>query len=348
MAPRLGGMTEREFLSLVSCVAEDSPGSIQPLAEAPTHEEFEPDHARLGWEAFSRNEVAYCLFAGGTGSRAGLGTKGLIRIPGLGLTTLAVHLATSTITGWGRVFHPPVWVMTSPSNDRAIREHLAMISGPSLNNVSVFQQFEAFTLDPMGRLARDNDDMPILRPTGTGDLPFALQEHGILSEFILRGGKYVVLSNVDNLQGALDETILGYHIASGKDITCEVVERNEGDRGGGPAWVDGRLQMVEDFRLPADIDPGDCRYLNTNNIIINVKALHGVGGSVFPYHRVRKEHEGQLITQYERLIHQAGDWYDMGVIHVPREVRFMPIKTREDLDAVAQRLMGGPGGNCDG
>ena len=55
--------------------------------------------------------------------------------------------------------------------------------------------------------------------------------------------------------GTLDPAIIGFHLAKGKAVTAEVVDKLPTDRGGIPAYVDGTLAILEEFRIPPSFDP---------------------------------------------------------------------------------------------
>ncbi|MDD9944857.1 MAG: UTP--glucose-1-phosphate uridylyltransferase [Myxococcales bacterium] len=79
---------------------------------------------------------------------------------------------------------------------------------------------------------------------------FPLRDSGALSRFRSQGGKVLTMSNVDNLGATLAPGVIGADLASGNEMTVEVVERRPGEPGGAPARVGGKLQIVEDFRFP--------------------------------------------------------------------------------------------------
>ena len=58
-----------------------------------------------------------------------------------------------------------------------------------------------------------------------------------------------MVSNVDNLGARVDPVVVGMHLHGRQPLTCEVA-RKEGDMGGAPVRVDGKLQLVEGPRFP--------------------------------------------------------------------------------------------------
>ena len=59
-----------------------------------------------------------------------------------------------------------------------------------------------------------------------------------------------MMSNVDNLGATLDPAVIGAPLARGAALTAEVVRKEKGDKGGAPARLDGRPQIIEGFRFP--------------------------------------------------------------------------------------------------
>ena len=101
---------------------------------------------------------------------------------------------------------------------------------------------------------------PSLYAPGHGDLLDAIRRSGTLASLRERGVEHVAVSNVDNLGARLDPVVLGAHVLAGRPMTAEVA-RKEGDMGGAPARVDGRLGLLEGPQFPAGLRPGPDRRL---------------------------------------------------------------------------------------
>ena len=56
--------------------------------------------------------------------------------------------------------------------------------------------------------------------------------------------------------------MLGWHVDHGAPLTVEVVDKQEGDRGGIPVRLDDRPVVLESFRLPEDFDAASARCQN--------------------------------------------------------------------------------------
>lgn len=279
--------------------------------------------ARRGTDAFNRNEVAYCVLAGGAGTRAG-STKALLKIPGPDVSLLGMK----TMQSFG--VHD-YWVMTSPSNDQEIRDHFKTLT--RFSDAKVFTQYESFCLTPDNQLAYE-DDRPVLRPCGHGDLIPALRHSGVLDDFLRRGGKYVYVVNVDNVLGSPDPAVLGKHISGGKPVTCEVVRREQTDTGGILCNYNGFDQIVEGFRMTHPALPEQFPHFSTNSYVFNADLDFDTLKPA--WHRVKKATNNRLLVQYERLLQDLTATFQTQYVEVPRETRFLPVKTPHDLQAAAR------------
>ena len=144
--------------------------------------------------------------------------------------------------------------------------------------------------------------------------------------------RVVTVSNVDNLGARVDPVVVGAHLAAGTPLTCEVA-RKEGDMGGAPVRVDGRLQLVEGPRFPPSFDQDQTPVFNTNTAILDIDALAGEYDLTWLY--VLKSVDGRDAVQLERLYHEVSAFVPTQYLEVPRRGprgRFLPIKTPADLE----------------
>jgi UTP--glucose-1-phosphate uridylyltransferase len=148
----------------------------------------------------------------------------------------------------------------------------------------------------------------------------------------------VTVSNVDNLGARVDPVVVGAHLLGGNPLTCEVA-RKEGDMGGAPVRVDGRLQLVEGPRFPPDFDQDLTPVFNTNTALFDIEIL-GVDHDL-SWLYVRKSVDGRDAVQLERLYHEVSALVDTTYLEVPRRGprgRFSPIKTPADLERAQDDL----------
>jgi UTP--glucose-1-phosphate uridylyltransferase len=218
--------------------------------------------------------------------------------------------------------------MTSFATDDVIRGHVAE---HGLGEPLVFHQFVSLRLEADGELFRDDAASPSLYAPGHGDLFQALRQSGVLAALRDRGVRVVTVSNVDNLGARVEPAVVGMHLLAGRPLTSEVA-RKEGDLGGAPVRVDGRLQLLEGPRFPPSFDQDLAPVFNTNTALFDVDALDRSYDLTWFY--VQKDAGGRASVQLERVYHEASAFLPTTYLEVPRRGprgRFFPIKTPEDL-----------------
>jgi UTP--glucose-1-phosphate uridylyltransferase len=286
--------------------------------------------AGLGDAAIARGELAFCVMAGGMATRMGGVVKALVEAFG-GKTFLDLRL-TENATVSERAGRPtPLWLMTSDATDAPIREHLRAASAAS--HVATFVQGLSLRLTASGGLFRGDDGEPSTYATGHGDLVDAVRRSGLLRAFRKGGGKYVWIANLDNLGATVDPAGLGAFITSGSDVMVEVCEKAAGDRGGIPVHAQGRLQVLEEFRLPAEFDANQVRVFNTNTFLVRADVLE-TANIDWNWFEVEKKVDERPAIQFERLLQELTAATAATYIRVPRHgssSRFLPVKDHDEL-----------------
>jgi UTP--glucose-1-phosphate uridylyltransferase len=337
MAASLGGSADE------AARRRDTRNRVEGEVRAPSFEELphapEPGSERatklkeLGEEAIARGELALCVMAGGMATRMGGVVKALVEALD-GKTFLALRLAENA-TWSARAGRPvPLWLMTSEATDEPIAEALKAANAPA--HVARFRQNLGVRLTPDGALFREDDGGPSVYATGHGDLPDALRRSGLLDAFRSRGGKYVWIANLDNLGASIDPAILGHFIEADRDVMVEVCEKAAGDRGGIPVHALGKLQVLEEFRLPKGFDAASVRVFNTNTFVTKADAL-ATANVKWTYFEVEKKVDDRPAVQFERLLQELTAALPSAYVTVPREgvvSRFLPVK---DFDELARR-----------
>jgi UTP--glucose-1-phosphate uridylyltransferase len=308
-----------------------------------------PEHRRLetkGLEAIKRGELALCVMAGGMATRMGGVVKALVQAFD-GHTFLDLRLAENAT--WSRRAGTPVplWLMTSDATDAPIREHLAHREAPA--HVATFTQDLGLRLTTGGRLFLDERGAPSTYATGHGDLPDALRRSGLLEAFRERGGKHVWIANLDNLGATIDPALLGYFLEVGAEVLVEVAPKVAGDRGGIPVWAPAvddeggavrRLQVLEEFRLPAGFDAASVRVFNTNTFLTRAQAL-ATARVRWTWFEVEKKVHGRVAVQFERLLQELTTALPSAYVCIPRDgvdARFLPVKDFDELTKRASEI----------
>lgn len=331
---RTGGLSEQKLLSLVCATPPTWDVDIEHAQESDVDRYENLTSWQAGVDAVRAGEVAFVVLAGGAGTRAG-GPKPFMRLPKLGITLMANKLMQSGFTTHdGEVVQAPTWFMTSPELMERFANHLVGLV-PQPNEGVVFEQFESYRLRPDNRIDFVDQGVPDFYPTGHGDVGPALIESGVLDEH--PNVKHCVIVNCDNVMASLDPVLLSHHIESGTHVTCEIIEKQKGDNGGVIAWYDGKLQVIEAFRLPEGF-ADEAKYHNTNSLIVSVEALRS--NIDWKWHRVRKQVGTRLVVQHERLIQQYTETFPTKYVVVPRAQRYLSIKSEADLMRADEVLNG--------
>ena len=335
------------------------------------------EHAELaaqGMSAIASGEVAVLLLAGGMAARFGGEVKALAEVLA-GLSFVDAKLADlqvlATKTGANSV---PLWLMTSFRTDARLREWAeGGASGSSASgsdaggngasgagggpvppiglaaqNISMRLRLDGELYRAHGSSAHDGPTQagptqagPVsLYAPGHGDACQALQRSGLLANFIAHGGRHVFISNVDNAAATLDPAIIGAHRRNGTPITCEITTcetATDSEVGGAPWLVDGKLQIVEAFRLPKG--RATQPYINTNSLVVDAATL--TAEHPLTWFEVHRQVAGTQVVQFERLIGELTATVDTTMALVERggiNGRFQPAKSPRELQQRRQEI----------
>jgi len=307
-----------------------------PRSDSPEAEEL----VQLGENTLARGELGVVILNGGMATRFGGVVKGIVNVVGsrsfLGLRFEDVRQVQERA---GKAI--PVYLMNSFATDEETRKHLQEHDyfGLEPGQVTFFNQFAAPRMLKDGDLLLDDTENISPYSTGHGDFAPAFRESGCLEQFLESDGRYLFVSNVDNLGARVSSIILGHHIKHGTDITVEVAPKWPGDTGGSPYLVDGRLQLVEQFRYPKDFDPDIVKVFNTNTFHFTAKSLDR--DFELGWYYVRKDIDSRKAVQMERLIGELTRFLSTTYVQVKRtgaDNRFLPVKTPEDLEAASEEI----------
>ncbi len=285
---------------------------------------------KLGVESLARGENGLVVLAGGMATRMGGVVKALVEaLPGK--TFLDLRLAEQKALEKLAGRPVPLFLMTSAATDAALRKALAgRLDGKTL---ATFTQRLSLRLNADGTLFKDEQGNPSEYAPGHGDFVDAITESGVLRGFLAGGGKTLTVANLDNLGATLDPVLIGLHLDRGRKLTCEIVDKLAADRGGIPCRVDGRVVVLEEFRIPESFDPAQVRTFSTNTFHVDATALPDLKMQ-WTYFQVNKKVGGRPVIQYERLINELTSHFDTTFVRVPREgegSRFLPVKDNEEL-----------------
>ena len=292
-----------------------------------------PERAALaerGAAAIHAGQVGAVVLAGGMATRFGGVVKAAVdALPGKSFLTLKLSdLRAAARDHGGRV---RAYVMSSFATHSVLREMIVAEQTEAVP-VELFSQFISLRLTPDGEPFVSGDGKVSPYAPGHGDLTFALRASGALQDFLAKGGRLLTVSNVDNLGATLDPAVIGAHLAAGVQMTVEVGRRTPGELGGVPVQLDGKLQIVEDFRLPAGFDFAQVPHFNTNTFVLDAAALD----RDFPltWFVVRKKVDGREAIQFEHLVGELTAFLSCAGLEIARDGvdgRFQPAKDPEEL-----------------
>ena len=319
-------------------------GDVRRIADDATRRtapEGSEEHARLskiGGDALAAGQLAVCVLAGGMATRMGGVVKSLVEVAGPH-TFLDIRLAEQQTALDRHGAAPPLWLMTSEPTEGPTRDALgARCDG---ERIATFEQFVSLRLTESGGLLTDGAGEHSVYATGHGDMPDALMRAGLLSKFIERGGRWVLMCNLDNLGARVDAAVLGAHIDSGAMLSVELADKAPGDKGGGPVMHDGRPIICEHFRLPLDFDADTVPTFNTNTFWVDAKALAELQMD-WTYVEVHKKVGAATAVQFERLLGEITVGIEPSFLWVSREgaaSRFLPVKSPADLETLRPALL---------
>ena len=324
-------------------------GSVRSAARGPCHLPETtlgpvtdlPEFLASG-EAASEDERARTVaitLNGGLGTTMGMRAPKALLYATEGMTFLDIALRQAETVGVRPV------LMNSFATDAAIREALGD------KDVRSFLQHEAPKLRRADFAPVRVPDRPNLEwcPPGHGDLYTALGTSGVLADLLGKGFRYAFVSNVDNVGGCPDPSLLAWFIRSGAPFLMEAVRRTPEDWKGGHLArrrSDGRLVLRE----TAQCAPGDhdafrdheryC-YFNANNLWLRLPALREAldrGGGFLPLPTIAnpktadpRDPGSEPVFHLEQAAGSALEVFDGAqAVEVPRR-RFAPVKTTENL-----------------
>ncbi|MBU0687713.1 MAG: UTP--glucose-1-phosphate uridylyltransferase [Candidatus Margulisbacteria bacterium] len=319
--------------------------------------------AERGKRYMETGRFGVVVMAAGAAARFGRGPKALVNVEeNRSFMRIAAEDVLAASRKAGKEI--PLFVMVSPANGEAIKQHFHENRNFGLirNQVFFFYQTDVSPkIYPDGNLA--------LTPDKTG-IDFAPTGHGFVVKGIMeqvapicqqQGIKTLVIKNIDNLgstvQDASYEEVLGNHISSGKGVTVELVppkvsidpatnKKKLLDKGGGALSLDSRNVLVELFAVPKELqDKVAENPFNTLTLTVEVDALaQQANPQSLPWYITHKDFTVGLTDrwrrfQFEQLLGDLTHQIDTNFVIVAREGgkgRFLPVKLPEDLAEIVR------------
>ncbi len=134
----------------------------------------------------------------------------------------------------------------------------------------------------MGQGSDYIDNLPdqCIHPVGHWyELPNLLR-NGVLRRLVEERPQlqYLMMHNIDTVGANIDPALLGLHICAEATMTAEVSNRRLEDRGGGLAYVDGKMRLVEGLALPQEEIEFNLTFYNSNTFWIHIDRLLTIFG----------------------------------------------------------------------
>jgi len=349
------------------------PGNLAPAGMLPTtpkdRETIERYSLarRRGEELIAAGKVAAMVVAGGDGTRLGVsGPKGCLSATPVKRKPLFQVFAEQVLATQRRYRAVVPWyVMTSPSNDAAVRAFFQADNNWGLKSSDVFffaqGLMPAISLD--GKILLAEKDRIAWNPDGHGGSLTALRRCGALEDMARRGVEYISYFQVDNpLVRCIDPLFIGLHEQAGAQVSAKALPKREPmEKLGNFCLVDGKVMIIEYSDLPEDLAratrPDGTLLFSAGSIAIHVFSRRFVerltsGGSCrLPFHRaIRKvpclDESGRKLqpekanaAKFEMFVFDALPLAEKVVLlQTLRAEEFSPVKNASGEDSLATCL----------
>ena len=284
------------------------------------------DAIQLGQDALTEKTCAVMIVAGGQGTRLGFHhPKGMYPIgPVSGATLFQIHFEKVVALSQKYGVGIPLCVMTSPATHTETIEYLEKNGwfGITAENRFLFCQgtMPAVSMQDGKVLLADKGNLA-LSPDGHGGMLAAINKpHGgsaqsVLDQLQERGIKNLFYFQVDNpFVKICSPEFLGYHLASGSEMTSQVIRKREpSDRVGNVVELDGKLHVIEYSDIPESLAnrrfPDGSLQIWAGSIAVhqfNLDFLRRVSpvASALPFHIAKKkvsyiDADGQTVVPQE-------------------------------------------------
>lgn len=317
---RQGGLREEELFSLLCTPRDDG---LQVFG-APGNNDVSFYHDDLEGYGFlgSQQKFAHCIYAGDVDPSTGE-PKALMRVPGLGISLLAIKLL-QTPKGCR------TWVVAPPHNKEKLQNHLSMLSSSELEDVILLEQDSVYMLTPDYRLVKDE-----LSSCGTGGVVSSLLRGDHYNRFVQDGGKYIYVTDVSNVLATPSLEVLGHHAKHHSKVTFEVVRRNEEEFRSLLVDTENGIVLADRSRL-VDVDTSDHHWTGTGSVILSTEL--DLVAALPPWRRVRRVHKNYLTVLYQRFLEELSEAYTSSFVGVARDERFFLVDSLKDLEEISKRV----------
>ena len=287
----------------------------------------------------SGKKLGVVILSGGEGTRLGLPyPKGLFVIESL--TLFEWHLKRLQILHNKYKTEIYLFLMTSNSTDKQVREFFASRKFPFIKEIDIFKQNSIEALDMKTKKPLKLGDIKIMNPIGNGDFFEAIKKARHMKEVDL----FNVIS-VDNvLANILDEVFIGTFYSKDLEIVSKAVKALK-DESVGAFFKQGEHIKIEEYSESKGGERMDV-YGNICNHIFSRKFVELVGTKELPMHEAFKkiphtDNEGNTVkptvpngVKREKFIFDSFEFSSKNtVLVVNRNQEFSPLKNSADSKA---------------
>jgi len=320
LVDRPGGLRDEEFFSLL---LNPDDGELR-VADVPNDMNVSFYHDRIDEyaELGRQQKIVHCIYAGETDTITGE-PKALLRVPGLGISLLAIKLL-QTPKGVKTV------VVVPPHLKTRFEDHVSSLFRDSLDDVSIIQQDSVYLLTPDYRLVKDE-----LIGCGSGGCISALLRDGLFKGLAEAGNKFVYVTDVSNVFAGPSHEIIGHHAKHGSKLTFEVVRRVNSESGCVLVESENGINLVHPTRM-VSIDLTDHSWMGTGSVIVSTDI--DLMAFVPSWRRVRRVHKNYITVCYQRFLEELSEAYTSSYVGVARDERFLPVSNAGDMQEISKRL----------
>ena len=189
-------------------------------------------------------------------------------------------------------------------------------------------------------------------PPGHGDLYTALLTSGMLDALLDGGYRWAFISNSDNLAAVLEPRVLAWIAREEIPFVMEVTDRTEADRKGGhiAKRPEGGYLLRETAQTPEeDLDAlqdiSRHRYVNTNNLWVDLRGAQGAAGGARGRARAAADRQQEDRRPGRQVLARGVPARDRDGRR-RRRVRGRPAAARAAQPLLAREVDGGPARRC--
>lgn len=185
------------------------------------------------------------------------------------------------------------WLIVEPS--LLERTKTSLIEN-GMSDVIVVPCFESFVMTPHNQLLL-RDGEPVFHPCGTGDTFSALRAHGVLEDFVSRGGTHIIVDCGKKTE-MIGRHVVDFAVKSTSPIVCEV--DSDSPTGEFLCRHKGIDRAVDERIISWETPREQFKWRATGNYV--VRADLDFQNMQLPWHRTRKVIKGSITVRYERFL----------------------------------------------